>query len=163
MGFHQIELEEQSRDVTTFVTHRGLYRYKRLMFGITSAPKKYQKIISDVIQGCDGVVNIADNLIVYGSDLDIARNRGHLSRRNVQRTPPQTESKMAAHAQERKCGRVIENYKELHNLSSIVLYDTAPRKKGKLYEVERIITRRKSKSVSKYFLAFLLLLDRSAS
>ena len=24
-GFHQIELEEQSRDVTTFVTHRGLY------------------------------------------------------------------------------------------------------------------------------------------
>ena len=66
---------------------------------------------------------------------------------------------MAAHAQERKCGRVIENYKELHNLSSIVLYDTAPGKKGKLYEVERIITRRKSKSVSKYFLAFLLLLD----
>ena len=47
-GFHQIELEEQSRDITTFVTHRGLYRYKRLMFGITSAPEKYQKIISYV-------------------------------------------------------------------------------------------------------------------
>ena len=52
-GFHQIELEEQSRDVTTFVTHRGLYRYKRLIFGITSAPEKYQKIISDVIRGCN--------------------------------------------------------------------------------------------------------------
>ena len=69
-GFHQIELEEQSRDVTTFVTHRGLYRYKRLMFRITSAPEKYQKIISDVIQGCDGVANITDDLIVYGSDLE---------------------------------------------------------------------------------------------
>ncbi|CAB4022188.1 Transposon Tf2-9 poly, partial [Paramuricea clavata] len=64
-----IELEEQSRDITTFVTHRGLYRYKRLMFGITSAPEKYQKIISDVIQGCNGVANIADDLIVYGCDL----------------------------------------------------------------------------------------------
>ena len=69
-GFHHIELKEQSRDVTTFVTHRGLYRYKRLMFGITSASEKYQKIISDVIQGCDSVANIADDLIVYGSDLE---------------------------------------------------------------------------------------------
>ena len=68
-GFHQIELEEQSRDITTFVTHRGLYRYKRLMFGITSAPEKYQKIISDVIRGFNGVANIADDLIVYGCDL----------------------------------------------------------------------------------------------
>ena len=40
------------------------------MFGITSAPEKYQKIISDVIQGCDGVANIANDLIVYGSDLE---------------------------------------------------------------------------------------------
>ena len=40
-GFHQILLSEESRHVTTFVTHRGLYRYKRLMFGVTSAPEKY--------------------------------------------------------------------------------------------------------------------------
>ena len=38
------------------------------MFGITSAPEKYQKIVADVIQGCDGVANIADDLIVYGSN-----------------------------------------------------------------------------------------------
>ena len=51
-GFHQAELEEESREITTFVNHRGLYRYKRLMFGISSAPEKYQKVISDVIRGC---------------------------------------------------------------------------------------------------------------
>nr|XP_058962028.1 uncharacterized protein K02A2.6-like [Pocillopora verrucosa] len=62
-GFHQIELDEESRQITTFVTHRGLYRYKRLMFGITSAPEKYQKIVSDVLQGCEGVANIADDVI----------------------------------------------------------------------------------------------------
>ena len=68
-GFHQITLEEQSRDITTLVIHPGLYRYKRLMFGITSAPEKYKKIIYDVIRGCNGLANIADDLIVYGCDL----------------------------------------------------------------------------------------------
>ena len=31
-GFHQIELHTDSRDITTFVTHDGLFRYKRLSF-----------------------------------------------------------------------------------------------------------------------------------
>ena len=52
-GFHQILLAEESRHVTTFVTHRRLYRYTRLMFGVTSAPEKYQQIIRDVLRGCD--------------------------------------------------------------------------------------------------------------
>ena len=69
-GFHQIELEEDSRAITTFLTHRGLYRYRRLMFGITSAPEKYQKIISDVLAGCSGVANIADDLVINGTDLE---------------------------------------------------------------------------------------------
>ena len=68
-GLHQIELEEDSRVIKTFITHRGLYRYRRLMFGITSAPEKYQKIISDILAGCSGVANIADDLIIYGTGL----------------------------------------------------------------------------------------------
>ena len=64
-GFHQISLAEESRLVTTFVTHRGLYRYTRLMFGVTSAPDKYQQIIRDVLRGCEGVANIADDLIIH--------------------------------------------------------------------------------------------------
>ena len=66
-GFHQIVLDETSRYVTTFVTHRGLYRYKRLMFGVSSAPEKYQQIIQGVIRKCEGVANIADDLIIHGS------------------------------------------------------------------------------------------------
>ncbi|CAC5385616.1 unnamed protein product [Mytilus coruscus] len=33
-AFHQIELSQESRDITAFMTHQGLFRYKRLMFGI---------------------------------------------------------------------------------------------------------------------------------
>ena len=59
-------LDERTRKITTFVTHRGLYRYKRLMFGVTSAPEKYQKIVADVLHGCEGVANLADDLIEHG-------------------------------------------------------------------------------------------------
>ena len=59
--FHQIVLAKESRHVTTFVTHRGLYRYTHLMFGVTSATE-YQQIISYVLCGCEGVINIADDL-----------------------------------------------------------------------------------------------------
>lgn len=65
-GFHLVELDGRSREITTFVTHLGLYRYKRLMFGVTSVPEKYQKIVVDVLHGCEGVANLADDLIVHG-------------------------------------------------------------------------------------------------
>ena len=32
-GYHQIELHPESRALTTFSTHKGLKRYKRLIFG----------------------------------------------------------------------------------------------------------------------------------
>ena len=63
-GFHQVELHTDSRDITTLVTHDGLFRYKR-SFGVNAAPEKYQHIISQVITDIEGVVNIADDLIVH--------------------------------------------------------------------------------------------------
>ena len=33
-GFHQIPLYEDSRAVTSFLTHRGIFQYKHLMFGV---------------------------------------------------------------------------------------------------------------------------------
>ena len=68
-GFHQILLDETSRYITTFRTHKGLKRYKRLMFGVTSAPETYQKIIQDIIRDCEGAENIADDIFVFGKDV----------------------------------------------------------------------------------------------
>lgn len=77
-GFHQIELEEESRQITTFTTHEGLYRYKRLMFGISSAPEMYQHIIQQTLQGCEGVRNISDDIIVHGQT--VAEHNTRLSK-----------------------------------------------------------------------------------
>ena len=36
------------------------------MFGLSSGPEKYQKVISDALKNCIGVANIADDFIVHG-------------------------------------------------------------------------------------------------
>ncbi|CAB4019152.1 Retrovirus-related Pol poly from transposon, partial [Paramuricea clavata] len=64
--YHQIELDEQSRHYTTFATHTGLYRYKRLMFGVSAASEIYQHVIQQSLQGCPGMRNISDDITVFG-------------------------------------------------------------------------------------------------
>ena len=50
MAFHQIELAPESRDITTFAGPNGLYRYKRLSFGVNLATEKFQHIIWQILK-----------------------------------------------------------------------------------------------------------------
>lgn len=54
-GYHQLELDEKSRNITTFTTHVGLRRYKRLRFGISSAAEIFQNNLGNALEGLDGV------------------------------------------------------------------------------------------------------------
>lgn len=69
-AFHQLELHPDSRYITTFISSKGLYRYKRLMFGITCAPEIFQKTLERMLIGCEGVVNFIDDILVYGETQD---------------------------------------------------------------------------------------------
>ena len=69
-GFHQLELAEESRNITTFSIHKGLYRYKCLIFfRISAAPEIYQHAIQQVLAGCEGAQNISDDIIIHGRDM----------------------------------------------------------------------------------------------
>ena len=46
-GYNQLELVLESRYITTFSTHMGLMRYKRLNFGISSAAEIFQNVIRE--------------------------------------------------------------------------------------------------------------------
>ncbi|XP_039449504.1 uncharacterized protein K02A2.6-like [Culex pipiens pallens] len=65
-AFHQLELDEDSRYITTFITHKGLYRYKRLLFGISCASEMFQRIMEQILSGCKNVVNYIDDILVFG-------------------------------------------------------------------------------------------------
>ena len=40
------------------MSHRGLYRYKGLQFGVTSALERYKQIVRDVPRDCEYVANV---------------------------------------------------------------------------------------------------------
>eukprot|EP00111_Clytia_hemisphaerica_P010127 TCONS_00029605-protein len=65
-GYHQIELDESSRNITTFATHKGLFRYKRLFYGVNSGFEAFQKQIEIVLSGLEGVKNISDDIVIWG-------------------------------------------------------------------------------------------------
>lgn len=65
-AYHQIELDEASREITTFISHRGLFRYKRLMFGVNSAPEIFQRIIEGLLAPCKNSLNYLDDVIIFG-------------------------------------------------------------------------------------------------
>ena len=67
-GYHQLELDPKSRDITTFSTHSGLFRYKRLIFGLNSAAEIFQHTIQELISDIQGAKNVSDDIIVFGVD-----------------------------------------------------------------------------------------------
>ena len=50
-AYQQIPLTEDSKEYTTINTHKGLYPYLRMPFGIACAPAKFQKAIDQVLLG----------------------------------------------------------------------------------------------------------------
>ena len=64
-GYNQLELALESRYITTFSTHMGLMRYKRLNFGISSAAEIFQNVIRETLEGIDGAINISDDILVF--------------------------------------------------------------------------------------------------
>ena len=72
-GYHQLELHPDSRYITTFSTHKGLFRYKRLFFGISSASEIFNEHIRNVIQDIPHAKNVSDDIFVYGKGKDAVK------------------------------------------------------------------------------------------
>jgi hypothetical protein len=75
LAFHQVELHPDSRDITTFAGPDGLYRYKRLIFGVNMATEKFQQIITQALAGLPGVHNLHDDIIISGATLEELHER----------------------------------------------------------------------------------------
>ena len=65
-GYHQLELEPSSRNITTFSTHLGIAWYKRLNFGCKSATEIFHETIRKKLLNIDGSINMHDDILIYG-------------------------------------------------------------------------------------------------
>ena len=65
-AYQQMILDEDSRDLVTINTHKGLSRYTKLPFGVASAPAIFQKTMDMVLQGLPSVICYLDDLLITG-------------------------------------------------------------------------------------------------
>lgn len=66
-AYHQLKLHEESRGLTAFITHEGLYQYCRVPYGLSSASAAFQKMMTQILSGIKGVQCYLDDVITYGS------------------------------------------------------------------------------------------------
>ena len=65
-AYNQVVLDDGLLKYLTINTHRGLYEYTRLPFGVASAPSVFQKMMDTILQGMDGVICYLDDILVSG-------------------------------------------------------------------------------------------------
>ena len=61
---------EESQKYLVINTHKGMYAYKRLPFGVASAPAVFQRIMDNILQGLPGVYTFLDDILVTGKTAD---------------------------------------------------------------------------------------------
>lgn len=66
-AFHHIEIGEQSRELTTFMSDLGMLRYTRLAFGVSCAPELFQREMERILEEFrEFCVVFLDDILVFG-------------------------------------------------------------------------------------------------
>lgn len=67
-AYLQMHVKEQSHEMLTVNTHKILFRYCRLPFGITSAPAFFQRAMDQILSDLLGVQCYLDDILCTGAD-----------------------------------------------------------------------------------------------
>ena len=63
-AYAQVEMDEDSRKYTTINTRRGLFQYRRIPYGIKSAPSIFQRSIESILAGIPNVLVFLDDIVI---------------------------------------------------------------------------------------------------
>ena len=67
-AYAQLPLAEESQKLCVISTHRGLFAYQILPFGVSSAPAIWQRTIEQVLAGVEGVICYFDDILACGKN-----------------------------------------------------------------------------------------------
>lgn len=68
-AYQQILMDDDSKKYLTVNTHRGLFKYNRLPFGVASAPAIFQRTMEGLLKGIPLVAVYLDDILVSGVDV----------------------------------------------------------------------------------------------
>ena len=57
---YEVKLSESSQNVCSINTHKGLYKYTRMPFGVQSAPAIFQSIVDQILLNTKGIAYMDD-------------------------------------------------------------------------------------------------------
>ncbi|CAC5405888.1 unnamed protein product [Mytilus coruscus] len=71
-GFWQLELDEQSKEKTAFMTHRGQYEFNRLPYGLANSPATFNMIMNEVIRDLNwkSALVYVDDILIYSKNFE---------------------------------------------------------------------------------------------
>jgi hypothetical protein len=66
-GYHQLEIDEVDRHKTAFITHRGLFQFKRMPFGLRNAPAQFQRMMDSILGTLrwEAALCYIDDVLIY--------------------------------------------------------------------------------------------------
>ena len=68
-GYYHIGLSDSAKPKSAFViSSLGKYQFNRVPFGLAQAPAYFQKLINDVLRGCNFAMGYLDDIIIYSRD-----------------------------------------------------------------------------------------------
>ena len=81
LAYLQLPMDEESMKLLTINTHKGLYQFTRLPFGVASSPAIWQRTIDQILQGLEGVQCILNDMLV--TEQEHLKNLDNVIRENL--------------------------------------------------------------------------------
>jgi transposase InsO family protein len=77
-GFHQIEVATKDRQKTAFISHRGLWQFKRMPMGLMNSPATFQRCIDAVLGDLKWSICLCyfDDIIIFSKTFE--EHRAHI-------------------------------------------------------------------------------------
>ena len=69
-AYTQLRVSPESQAYLTINTHQGLFKFTRLVYGVSNAPALFQRFMDTLLQGIPKAVAYLDDILIQGADLE---------------------------------------------------------------------------------------------